>query len=114
MARDKLLRRLRQPFRDFTLSLGVFAALAASGVCERGAQHGLFAHSAHAGWESQLPLEALGQLDGPLNVLAPDRGSEHMVAMFIVAVVLSGLLAFNLWFARHLRQVAVSYRRRRG
>lgn len=112
MARDRLLRRLRQPFRDFILGLGVCAAVAASGIFERGTPQWLFAHSAHAGWESQLPVDALFQLDIPLAALAPDHGPDQLVPMLIAAVVLSGMLAFNLWFARHLRQVAVSYRRR--
>lgn len=113
MARDKLIRRLRRPFRNFLLGLGVSGAVAASGVVERGATQGLFTHSAHAGWESQLPVEALLQIDGTVALMAPDRTIEQMVAMGIAAVVLSGLLAFNIWFAGHLRQVATSYDRRR-
>lgn len=112
MARDKLIRRLRRPFRNFLLGLGVFGAVAASGVVECGTTYGLFAHSAQAGWESRLPLDVMLQSDGSVALIAPDRSLEHMVAMGITAVVLSGLLAFNLWFAGHLRRVAISYRRR--
>ena len=114
MARGKLIRRLRRPARDFLVGLGLIAVVAASGVADRGPVHGIFAHSAHAGWEAEDVAAAAGLGERATAPAVRDQTRAYPLELGILAVALSGMMAFNMWFARHLRRVAASRGRGRG
>ena len=111
MTTGKFSRRMRRPLRDFCLGLGLFIVVSASGMVNTGPSYSLFAESAHAGW-LDIPADAV---DAALDLEAVPGELERTVWRVaetgIMAVVLSGLLALNLWFARHLRRNAVAARR---
>ena len=112
MASAKFLRRARRPIRDFLLGLGLFAVIAASGVAQQGPSYGLFAQSAHAGWMEEVAAATGAALDLKVRPMEAEPGLRHAVTVGILASVLSGLFAFNLWFARHLRRAYAPRRRR--
>ena len=117
MSQYNLARRLARPIRDFLAGLAVFCAIAVSGMDGTA--------PAGTGWISSAAHARILELDAAVDpslapFLAqstgldfPAGGIHQLLALASLAAAFATLVAFNLWFARHLRQVHASYRRQR-
>jgi hypothetical protein len=103
--RTKLVNRLLKHVR---IALGAIALLliAASVYCS-GGPGWILAQVAHAGEVASSEIvDTLHMLDVEFSLSEPVyRGTDRGVAMVILALVLAVILAFNIWFVRHLRCV---------
>lgn len=119
MTKAKLKRRFSRPVRDFALGLTVFAGSSLSSATEWMQLTGLICGSAHARRVEVEPMPAgAGLGDQTFDALSampgPSLGSlEHMSLFLTLALAFAAVFALNLWFARHVKRVHASYRKRR-
>jgi hypothetical protein len=108
MTRREETRRLTRLLKDFLIGLGAFALvfLAASGDGSSGAWS-ILAEVANAGeMASSDVIDTFDMIDAQLALSEPVyRDTDRGTAILILALVFSSIVAFNLWFFRHLRRV---------
>ena len=109
MNQRKLARRLARPARDFLVGLTLLSAVALCCITDSApAGTGWIASAAHARIvEPEAAVEPfLVPFLGLPAGLEPAAGvSHHLLALASAAVAFATLVAINLWFVRHLRQV---------
>ena len=119
MNSSKLARRWARPARDFLLGLGIYGAVAVSGLVHAGGSTEIFGSAAHARLFEQPPEFAVESAANAPSVseIMTLAASSDMVTPVMLAVACATLFSLNMWFARHLRQlhrsqVRVAARRR--
>jgi hypothetical protein len=117
MMRREGRKRLTRPLKDLLIGLAVFALVLSAAFADGSGRPGsMLAMVANAGevMGSEV-VDTLEMIDAELALSEPVyRGTDRGTAMMILALVLSSIIAFNLWFFRHLRRVyALSRRGRR-
>lgn len=111
MNQTKLVRRLALPVRDFAAGLSLFLLVAASSAG--------VAPTSGAGWiatSAQAHFVKVDNMDGMIGaILAVPAvaGPNGLMATLCLALAFASLFALNLWFARHVKRVHATYRRRR-
>jgi hypothetical protein len=114
MTRREAKKGLTRTLRDFFISLGVFAlVVVVTSADGSGSPWSVLAEPANIAQMMSSDVDgAWSRID-----LVPDhsqsvyRGTNRGTAMLILALVFSSIVAFNLWFFRHLRRVYASSRR---
>jgi hypothetical protein len=114
MATNKLISRYRRSARDFALGLGVFAT---AGLADLASPGCFFSTAAHARRFEEEPLSlAIGQSPDAMTAFHTltrgGSGGHQLMVIATLAVAFATMFALNLWFARHVRRVHVSARRR--
>jgi hypothetical protein len=111
MKRREETKRMNRTLRDLLIGLGVFALvfLAASADGSQGPSS-MLAQVANAGEIARAEVvDTLGMIDEEFALSEPVyRGTERGTAMLLLTLVFSSMVAFNLWFFRHLRRVHAS------
>jgi hypothetical protein len=114
MTRREETKRLNRTLRDLLIGLGVFALvlLAASADGSQG-PWSMLAQVANAGEMARAEVVGtLDMIDEEFALSEPVyRGTGRGTAMLLLMLVFSSMVAFNLWFFRHLHHVYASARR---
>jgi hypothetical protein len=107
---NRLLKHVR-------IGLGAFALmLIPVSVHGSGGDGTVLAEVAHAAeMASSQVVDTLDSIDTEFALSEPVyRGTDRGVAILILVLVLAGIVAFNLWFFRHLHRVYSPLGRARG
>jgi hypothetical protein len=105
----KLLNRLLH----VRIALGAFALMAlATSLLSSGGAGTVLAEVAHASEMAGSEVaDTLRVIDAEFALSAPVyRGTDRGVALLILALVFSGIVAFNLWLFRQVRCVYAPFR----
>jgi len=108
MTRREKKKRPTCLLKDFLIGLGVFAlVLFAASADGPGGAWSLLAEVANAGeMTSSDVIDTLDMIDAQLALSEPlYRHTDRGTAILVLALVFSSIVAFNLWFFRHLRRV---------
>ncbi len=114
MTHIKLIRRYYRTARDFVVGLAAFHFAVLAGLaspCD------WLSTAAHARRFEEEPLPMASGLISNIVPASPTGSlgwsSTHHAMMFLtLAVAFATMFALNLWFARHVRRVHASSRRR--
>jgi hypothetical protein len=100
----KLLTRMLKHFR---LGLGAFALMLLGGsISGMGSGAGLAEVAQASGMATSEVVNTLHMIDAEFALSEPVyRGTDRGDALLILASAFAGIVAFNLWFFRHLRCV---------
>jgi hypothetical protein len=110
----KLLTRL---LKHFCIGLSAFALMAlATSVLSPGEAGTIFAEVAHAGQiASSEVVDRFHLIDAEFGLSEPVyRSTDRGDAILMLALVLSGIVTFNLWLFRHLHRVYAPSRQASG
>jgi hypothetical protein len=114
MTRREGRQRLTRLLKDSLIGLGAVAlVLLAATAGGSGGPRSIIAEVAHASEVASSEVaDTLHMIDVELALSEPVyRGTDRGTAMLILAMVFSSIVAFNLWFFRHLRRVYAVSRR---
>jgi hypothetical protein len=117
MTRREDTKRLTRLLKDFLIGLSVFALVLLAAAAEgSGGAWSVLAEVANAGEiASSEVIDTLDMIDAQLALSEPVyRDTDRGTAILILALVFSSIVAFNLWFFRHLRRVYAPSRRGGG
>lgn len=106
-------KRLAVLFRDLLLGLALFFTLSAASAAAQGhSLSSLFSKptSISAGEQQEDAGRFSGEFEPSATYVRSGKEPETRTAMAILAAVFSAMVAFNLWFYRHLRRVYASPR----
>jgi hypothetical protein len=108
--RQRLTRLLKDAFIGLSAAALLLLAASAGGP---GGPRSFVAEVAHASEAaSSEVVDTLHMIDVELALSEPVyRGTDRGTAILILALVFSSIVAFNLWFFRHLRRVYAGSRR---
>lgn len=102
--------------KDFLIGLGAFALVVLASADGSGGPWSMLVEVANAGELARSEVVgALDMIDEEFALSEPVyRGTDRGTAILILALVFSSMVAFNLWFFRHLRRIYAPVRRGRG
>ena len=108
-------RRLPRSFRDFLLGLTLFIVVAITGLAGAPTGSGFISNAAHAQYyEIATATKEMASAFGAGHArLGGDAFRQQLLVLSSLALAFAGIFALNLWFARHLRRVHATDRRRR-
>jgi hypothetical protein len=115
MTRREGTKRLTRLLRHIRIGLGAFALMAlATSVLSCGST--VLTEVAHASeMASSEVVDTLHMIDARFSLSEPVyRSTGRGAAILVLAVVFSGIVAFNLWFLRHLHCIYAPSRQARG
>ena len=108
MTRHQDTKRVTRTLKDFFIGLSVFALVVLAASADgSGGPWSMLAQVANAGEMTRSEVvDTLGMIGQEFALSEPVyRHTERGTAMLILALVFSSIVAFNLWFFRHLRHM---------
>ena len=118
MAKTRTMRVMGRTLRDMTLGLALFVAITVIGAANAGTSIGaMLCNAAEARVMPTDPYLAQGLPFASPGTPNPTRtlvaaGVPELPTMVTLALVFAGIVAFDLWFYRHLRRAYAGSRTR--